>query len=58
MAFKHEKIIFTFPFQIGDLVYMIPGHCDPTVNLHDWLIGIEDGVVKEMWPISGRGPGV
>src|SRR5207253_2425409 len=22
--------------RIGDQVWLIPGHCDPTVNLHDW----------------------
>jgi len=43
---------------VGDLVWLIPGHCDPTVNLHDWMIGVRDGKVETMWPITGRGPGV
>jgi hypothetical protein len=25
---------------IGDTVWLIPGHCDPTVNLHDRDIGV------------------
>lgn len=45
-------------FKVGDLTWLIPGHCDPTVNLHDWLIGVRDGRVETVWPISGRGPGV
>lgn len=43
---------------VGDLVWLIPGHCDPTVNLHDWMVGVRDGKVETMWPITGRGPGV
>lgn len=43
---------------VGELVWLIPGHCDPTVNLHDWMIGVRDGKVETMWPITGRGPGV
>ena len=25
---------------IGDRVWLVPGHCDPTVNLYDWLVGM------------------
>ncbi|MDP3825113.1 MAG: DSD1 family PLP-dependent enzyme, partial [Polaromonas sp.] len=25
---------------LGDTVWLIPGHCDPTVNLHDHLLGV------------------
>src|SRR6202008_1959265 len=24
--------------QLGDKVRLIPGHCDPTVNLYDWYV--------------------
>ncbi len=34
---------------------LIPGHCDPTVNLYDWIIAVRDGKVAEIWPIDGRG---
>ena len=27
----------------------------PTVNLHDFYYALEEGVVKELWPISARG---
>ncbi len=29
---------------IGDTVWLIPGHCDPTVNLHDELLGVRGGL--------------
>jgi 3-hydroxy-D-aspartate aldolase len=42
-------------FAVGDKVRLIPGHCDPTVNLHDWYIGIRNGRVECIWPVAGRG---
>ena len=44
--------------RIGDKLRLIPPHCDPTVNLHDWLVCILDQVVVDLWPISARGPGL
>ncbi len=32
--------------EIGRFLWLIPGHCDPTVNLHDHLIGVKGGLVK------------
>ena len=40
---------------LGDKIRLIPGHCDPTVNLHDWIVGVRNGVVECVWPISARG---
>ena len=34
---------------------LIPGHCDPTCNLHDWYVGIRNDKVECLWPISARG---
>ncbi|KAK7108206.1 hypothetical protein V1264_015985 [Littorina saxatilis] len=42
---------------VGSKVWLIPGHCDPTVNLYDWIVGLRDGKVECVWPVSGRGPG-
>jgi len=42
-------------FGVGDKVRLIPGHCDPTVNLHDWYVGIRSGRVECLWPVAGRG---
>jgi D-serine deaminase-like pyridoxal phosphate-dependent protein len=30
--------------ELGDTVWLIPGHCDPTVNLHDHMIGVRGGL--------------
>ena len=30
----------TEPPKRGDKVLLVPGHCDPTVNLHDWYVGV------------------
>lgn len=43
------------PLRLGDKLRLIPGHCDPTVNLHDWYVGIRNGVVEAVWPVAARG---
>jgi D-serine deaminase-like pyridoxal phosphate-dependent protein len=43
---------------LGDKVWLIPGHCDPTVNLHDWYVGIRNRRVEALWPISARGASI
>jgi D-serine deaminase-like pyridoxal phosphate-dependent protein len=58
IADEHTTIISTPgtpPLKVGDKVRLIPGHCDPTVNLHDWLVAVRNGKVEELWPISARG---
>jgi D-serine deaminase-like pyridoxal phosphate-dependent protein len=30
---------------LGETVWLIPGHCDPTVNLHDHLIVVRGGLI-------------
>ncbi|HUC70056.1 MAG TPA: DSD1 family PLP-dependent enzyme [Stellaceae bacterium] len=40
---------------IGDKIRLIPGHCDPTVNLYDWYVGIRKNRVEALWPITARG---
>ena len=40
---------------LGDKVALIPGHCDPTINLHDWYVGVRGGRVEEIWAIDARG---
>lgn len=41
--------------QLGDTLMLIPGHCDPTVNLYDEIICVRGGKVQAIWPISARG---
>ena len=31
---------------LGSLLWLIPGHCDPTVNLHNVMIGVRGGLLK------------
>jgi 3-hydroxy-D-aspartate aldolase len=46
------------PMSLGEKVWLIPGHCDPTVNLHDWYVGVRNGRVEALWPISARGASI
>jgi 3-hydroxy-D-aspartate aldolase len=41
--------------RLGDRLRLIPGHCDPTVNLHDRIIGLRNGRVERLIPVSARG---
>jgi D-serine deaminase-like pyridoxal phosphate-dependent protein len=40
---------------LGDHVLLVPGHCDPTLNLHGELIGYRNDTVECVWPIAARG---
>ena len=40
---------------LGDKLRLVPGHCDPTVNLYDWLVGVRGERVEALWPIAARG---
>jgi len=40
---------------LGEQLLLVPGHCDPTVNLYDSLICVRDGRVEALWPIAARG---
>ena len=41
--------------QLNDKLKLIPGHCDPTCNLFDWYVGIRNGRVESLWPVTARG---
>jgi D-serine deaminase-like pyridoxal phosphate-dependent protein len=44
---------------LGRMLCLVPGHCDPTVNLHDFLIGVRGGlatgVVERIIRVDARG---
>jgi 3-hydroxy-D-aspartate aldolase len=40
---------------LGDKIRLVPGHCDPTVNLYDWYVAIRGDRVEAVWPITARG---
>ena len=55
---EHGKVLLKRPtnrLQIGDKIKLVPGHCDPTVNLYDWYVGVRNGKVEALWPITARG---
>src|SRR4051812_16671344 len=41
--------------KLGEKLLLVPGHCDPTVNLYDWYVCVRQGIVEALWPISARG---
>ena len=41
--------------RLGDRILLIPGHCDPTVNLYDRYLGFRNGTVEAIWDIEARG---
>jgi D-serine deaminase-like pyridoxal phosphate-dependent protein len=45
--------------ELGATVWLIPGHCDPTVNLHAFLVGVRGGLgagrVETIWSVNARG---
>jgi D-serine deaminase-like pyridoxal phosphate-dependent protein len=55
---EHGKLVLgpkAKRLKLGEKVWLIPGHCDPTVNLHDWYVGVRNGRVEVLWPVSARG---
>lgn len=40
---------------LGTLLRLVPGHCDPTFNLHDELVAFRGATVEAVWPIAARG---
>jgi D-serine deaminase-like pyridoxal phosphate-dependent protein len=43
---------------VGDTAWLIPGHCDPTVNLHNHIIVLRGGLtgtVEAVVPVEARG---
>ena len=40
---------------VNDKLRLVPGHCDPTANVHDWYVGVRNGKVETLWPVSARG---
>lgn len=55
----HPTEIAAPPPELGSTVWLIPGHCDPTVNLHDFYVGVRGGLyegrVERIIAIDARG---
>jgi D-serine deaminase-like pyridoxal phosphate-dependent protein len=45
--------------ELGEVIWLVPGHCDPTVNLHDFMVGVRGGlaagVVERLIRVDARG---
>jgi D-serine deaminase-like pyridoxal phosphate-dependent protein len=41
--------------RIGDTIELLPGHCDPTVNLYDRYYVCRGDHVVDVWPVAARG---
>ena len=41
--------------RVNDKLRLVPGHCDPTCNLYDTYVGVRDGKVECLWPVTARG---
>lgn len=41
--------------KLGEKLRLVPGHCDPTVNLYDWYVGHRGKRVERVWPVAARG---
>ena len=41
--------------RVNDKLKLVPGHCDPTANVHDWYVGVRNGKVECLCPVSARG---
>lgn len=55
---EHGKLRLHDPeatLRVGDKLWLIPGHCDPTINLYDWYVCVRGGRVEALWPITARG---
>ena len=58
--FGDEHGLLTFPevtyqLPIGSIVTLETPHCDPTVNLHDYLHIAQKDTLIDIWTIDGRG---
>ncbi|MGH7266059.1 MAG: DSD1 family PLP-dependent enzyme, partial [Candidatus Rokuibacteriota bacterium] len=51
-ADEHGKLLLhdgDRALRVGDRLWLIPGHCDPTVNLYDWYVAVRGGRVEALW---------
>ncbi len=40
---------------IGEMLRLVPGHCDPTVDRYDWYVGMRGQCVDCVFPVAARG---
>ncbi len=42
-------------YQVGERLRVMPNHVCATVNMHDRLYGVRNGMVEKVWDVSARG---
>ncbi|HSR25366.1 MAG TPA: DSD1 family PLP-dependent enzyme [Candidatus Eisenbacteria bacterium] len=53
---EHGRVSGLGPVREGDRVWLVPSHCDTTINLHDLYVLVrDDGRVQGTLPIAARG---
>ena len=55
---EHGKIVLgegNAAPELGAPISLITPHCDPTVNLHDYLHCVRGDKLVDIWPIDARG---
>ncbi len=56
MGDEHGAIVAEgTPPGLGERATLIPGHCDPTVNLYDQYHVLEGDTIVDTWPVTARG---
>jgi len=55
MGDEHGAVIGEALPGLGGRVTLQPGHCDPTVNLHDVYHVVDGDMVMAVWPVTARG---
>jgi 3-hydroxy-D-aspartate aldolase len=58
--FGDEHGCLTFPtptdcLPLGSIIAFVTPHCDPTINLHDYLHVVRHDTIVDIWKIVGRG---
>lgn len=53
---EHGRVMGLGPQREGDRVWLVPSHCDTTINLHDrYVLVRDDGRVQGTLPVAARG---
>jgi len=52
---EHLTFVPDRPVKVGDLLRVLPAHCDPTVALHERMHLVRDDQVLETWEVDLRG---
>ena len=40
---------------VGEVISILPSHVCTTINQHDVLVGVRNGLVESIWPVEARG---